>query len=251
VESWRKETLKALAGAHLSVQFGFLPIIADIQAYAKQVRDYENVMKKSKDLSKVEVLKVGYSFPVDTETVTSENNVVTRDWATGNSVGDPGRAYVTQTRFKKSWFEGKYHTFFAPALTQRNSEYAKYADLLLGTELTPEVVWNLAPWSWAVDWFTNVGDIIATTSATIADGLVLHDAFMMSHHRKVTTVVRPGVVLHSTKKIPYWSGGEETTQVTETKKRFRAAPYFGFGSVGDLTNRQISILAALGITTRR
>jgi hypothetical protein len=253
VAMWRTETLKALSNAHLSVQFGWLPIKADIEAYAKQVKEFDDILEAAKSQSQKNVIKVGYTFPTDRTSEYYNDVSLTRDWASGASFGDPGRTHFTRSFFQKVWFEAKYLNYLhiTPFQETALKRAVREADLLLGLELTPEVVWNITPWSWAVDWFSNAGDVIAAASRNLSDGMVMSNGYVMKHYRKEAIAERQGPIKHSTKGVPYWSGGERVMTLQETKRRFRSIPYFGFGTAGGLSNKQLSILAALGISRVR
>jgi hypothetical protein len=105
--------------------------------------------------------------------------------------------------------------------------------------MTPEVLWNLAPWSWAVDWFTNTGDVVRNISEIGSNGLVLRDAYLM-HHAGLVTVdhaTHPDIVGHL-----------ETTRTVEIKLRRESTPYgFGFPFEG-LSLQQKAIITALGLS---
>lgn len=109
--------------------------------------------------------------------------------------------------------------------------------------MTPEVLWELAPWSWAVDWFSNTGDVIHNISTLGYDGLVMEYGYMMTHtqydRRVEATALVNGV-----------SVSARTVSRRETKRRTVATPY-GFG-IDDttLSPRQLAILAALGLSRR-
>jgi hypothetical protein len=121
--------------------------------------------------------------------------------------------------------------------------------------LTPELLWELAPWSWAVDWFTNTGDVINNISQFAGSGLVLRYGYLMEesivtdiyslegHSWKSGLAGRPNTL--SRVKIP------NSVYITHVKQRIRANPY-GFGVTWDaLSAFQLSILAALGISRDR
>jgi hypothetical protein len=124
-----------------------------------------------------------------------------------------------------------------------DATFKHQAKKIFGLQLTPETIWNLAPWSWAVDWFTNVGDVIANLSDWINDGLVMQYGYMMEYkYSKITyTPVGPSM----------FRSGNRPTQVSlvsETKTRRRASP-FGFGLTWNgLSPKQLAIAASLGIT---
>jgi hypothetical protein len=116
---------------------------------------------------------------------------------------------------------------------------------LLGLELTPESLYNLTPWSWAIDWVSSLGSVISNLEDYQRYGLVMPYGYAMEH-----TVVQDTY---------YWVGptslkaGYIPTPIrltTEVKKRVRANP-FGFGLTWSALDRtQQAILAALGLSRR-
>jgi hypothetical protein len=118
------------------------------------------------------------------------------------------------------------------------------AKKILGLSLTPDIVWNLTPWSWAVDWFSNTGDVISNLTDWATDGLVLRYGYVMEHTITSDTYTYSGNtgLIDGNVRVP------PLTLVTETKIRRRANP-FGFGITWDgLSPRQLAITAALGLT---
>ena len=119
---------------------------------------------------------------------------------------------------------------------------ATRASVLLGIELTPEVLWNLTPWSWAADWFANMGDVLSNVSDFANDGLVMHYGYMMETSHVTHTYDLHGHGLN---------GVESPLTLTFEniqKQRIKASP-FGFGLTWEsFTPRQLAILAALGIS---
>jgi hypothetical protein len=118
---------------------------------------------------------------------------------------------------------------------------------VLRSDIDPETLWNLTPWSWAVDWFSSAGDVIHNLNAWSKYGLVLRYGYVMEHTLNETTYTRR----MSTPLLVGQYPSDSTCSAsfcTETKKRYRANP-FGFGvSWEGLNPTQISILGALGIT---
>ena len=113
---------------------------------------------------------------------------------------------------------------------------------MYGLTLTPEVVWNIIPWSWLIDWFTNVGDVIANVDNGIAENLVAKYAYIMGETRYEWV---------ATSTFNCITGGTHAMSHVsnlERKKRGAAEP-FGFGMTKDLlSKRQVSILGALGLS---
>jgi len=118
---------------------------------------------------------------------------------------------------------------------------------LLGADVDPEVLWDLAPWSWAVDWFSSVGDVIHNLSAYSSDGLVLRYGYIMEHSIVRDTYTYSGDL----GLIPRcnFTGRPADLVVTSEKKLRRRSSPFGFGlAMSELTTRQKAILAALGLS---
>jgi hypothetical protein len=124
---------------------------------------------------------------------------------------------------------------------ERNALAAKR---VFGAELTPETLWELTPWSWAIDWFSNAQDVIHNLNAMKIYGLVLRYGYMMEHSiNKVTYSYEaiPGTYVQK-------PDVSDLSFVTETKLRQKANP-FGFGVSWDgLSPLQLAITAALGLS---
>jgi peptidoglycan/xylan/chitin deacetylase (PgdA/CDA1 family) len=154
--------------------------------------------------------------------------------------------YSETTRVVKRYFKGAFTYYLPSDYESRNKveEAAFYLDKILGLQLTPEVLWNLTPWSWAADWVGNFGDVLANVSDYATDGLVLRYGYMMEHSISKVTYTIPD--------IPALGGRTLTqTHFREVKKRVPATP-FGFGLTFDsFSTKQKAILAALGITKVR
>jgi hypothetical protein len=125
------------------------------------------------------------------------------------------------------------------------TRYAREADKLFGTDITPEVLWELTPWSWAIDWFTNAGDVLSNVSDYVKYGLILKYGYIME-----TTMVKD--------TYTYVSYGDGTSTypvdvppliMTSTVKKRRKANPFGFGVAWDgLSPFQLAIAGALGLS---
>lgn len=248
---WKREVrdiLRTASGNFLSYHFAWLPLLADIRRWARQVERSDAIIAEAKSARSKSVIKVGYRFPSDLTSEKSTTTAITRWWASNTSTGDGASATTVSKAESKTWFEAEYVNLMPiePDQYSKSQEFRLRAKHLLGLELTPETLWELAPWSWAVDWATNFGDVLSSVSNTLSDGLVMRDGFVMHHWRREAVMTCQPVRYALNPNITLWSGPGATI-VNETKLRFPSVPYFGFGSVGDLTDRQLSILAALAI----
>jgi len=157
-----------------------------------------------------------------------------------------GKAITIRDTTIERWFSGAF-TYYVPrgfTTKDRMARGVQEAKKLLGVSLTPDVVWNLTPWSWATDWVLNTGDVISNLTDYAIDGLVLKYGYIMEHTVNRDTIsfsgptgftgssVRPSII----------------EVVSETKTRLKATP-FGFGLTWDgFSPRQVAIAIALGLT---
>lgn len=123
------------------------------------------------------------------------------------------------------------------------------ANHLLGLRVTPATLYELTAFSWLIDWFSNLGDIISNASGYLDNGLVLKYGYIM-RHRILTYHFRHdrALIENDDKYGGNLTVSPEFTWTHEFKDRQRAHP-FGFGlKAGELSAYQLSILAALGIS---
>jgi hypothetical protein len=161
-----------------------------------------------------------------------------------SGVFDPGgTVYRTRVTGTRRWFSGAftYHLPYDDSLRKKMSADAVRARGVLNLSLTPETLWNIAPWSWAVDWILPVGDLISNLQDHSSDGLVLKYGYVMEHSYATDTYTYVG---------PGSAHCGVISLTSETKQRHKASP-FGFGiDWNGLSPFQLSIAAALGISRR-
>jgi hypothetical protein len=251
-----KDLEKEVGSEYLNVQFGWVPFVSDIRKAAKSVNKSYEIIRRFRDQSDTDI-RAAYAFPVKESLETVDLGWNPLHYAGGSVGGEspfwvaPNYSYghLTQTTRKREfkWFEGcyTYHLPLGDSWVERFQRYNAEANKLLGTRLTPEVLWNITPWSWFADWFGNVGDVIHNMSAFSQDGLVMKYGYMMEHLLYERTYTSDGANRFDGKS--HFS----VTAVSEQKRREPATPY-GFGLSWDgFTPYQLSILAALGFTRGR
>jgi len=235
---------------YLNAEFAWKPLVNDIADFAEGVITLEDTVEQYlRDVGKV--VRRRYSFPpIETESfstiangvsaVVSPSTLALYDDSTLNQ-GKVTRSRLTTIR---RWFSGAF-TYYLPKDWKDGAEARRsLAQQMLGVDLTPEVLWNLTPWSWATDWFTNIGDVLHNADAIASQGLVLRYGYIMEH-----SIVRDTFQLEGpTGFIPGFTGRPDAyTLISECKLR-RASSPFGFGLSSGLTTRQSSIIAALGMS---
>lgn len=236
-----------LSNGLLVIEFGIKPLVNDGLKFLKSVISLREVIDQYvADSGKI--VRRRYDFPDQvSQSVTQLNTNWTARTGTVSSdllTTTKGKLYRIDKTVRKRWFSGAF-TYYLPDPDKAGGTafYAALARKVYGANLDIETLWNLTPWSWAIDWFTNAGDVASNVSDMATDGLIMRWGYMMEHviHTRTFYVAGP---------TGLW-GNPPASPVTirfEVKRRRKANP-FGFGITMDgLSPRQIAILTALGIS---
>jgi hypothetical protein len=146
----------------------------------------------------------------------------------------------------------KFRTGVRP--TSENNGYVDQALTLLGLKLTPEVIWELTPWSWLIDWFANIGTVLSNVSTLGFTNAILNYAYSTLRYRVTTSYVarRPAQLAPPNYEgVFQWSGNVLFQEKYDMKVRLAASP-FGFSvATPDLSVGQWGILSSLGLARGR
>lgn len=148
---------------------------------------------------------------------------------------------------QKVWLKGAFRYYLPGDRTDWRWK-AWMADRIFGLNPTPSRVYKAIPWSWLVDWFSNVGDILEQVSSKVEERLLADYAYVMcstkaTRKRTSTGVFYPGNSYDI--RVPVTSSVEISV---EHKARIPAG-VFGPGVVdGSLSPTQLGILGALGLS---
>jgi hypothetical protein len=256
-EATRAERRKAIGGEYLNAQFGYRPLADDLAKIASLIVDGDKAIEQyRRDAGKL--VRRSYDFPVETSDEMSEYNwranpFVQPAVSTMYDFTRPdGRVVLQKELYRRRWFKGAFTYVLPPPDSSGLDAIARSvieAKKALGVRLTPAAIWNLTPWSWAADWFSNASDYLENLDAWIIDGQVLRYGYMMEHTLdKYTYHFLPQEGRPYPHKLKVAAMPASLTVVTETKIRRGATPY-GFGLTWDgLTAFQQSILGALGLS---
>lgn len=124
---------------------------------------------------------------------------------------------------------------------------------LLGAKPDISTLWQLTPWSWAIDWVVSGNSYVKNLASALNYSTVMRYGYVMEKTTVTDTYSAGKVVVHPDPTLvtafppPYPRPSPVQLRVT-TKKRIQANP-FGFGVSWDgLSTVQRAIVAALGIT---
>lgn len=254
----KSEAARNLGSEYLNVVFGILPTVDDLYSLAKRVVNFSHIVEQyQRDLGRP--VRRSYSFPTETISYKSMSGTSTQHgiyagYLTG--VNNTGVFYQANTPYvvsqqetvtEKYWFKGSFEYYLDPLFEKLGpaGEAVAMANQVLGFGGSVKTIWELTPWSWLIDWFFGVKDLLSITEKIANDSLVLRYGYLMR-----TSVRSYEVAISGLKPV---SGMNNPTQFTTTtqiveKQRVRSTPY-GFGlNVGQFTGQQWAILAALGLT---
>jgi len=238
-----------LGSEYLNMQFGWAPTISDGSDFINSIRNFDSI-KDQYVRDSGRLVRRTYDFGI-TET-SSVSTAANQAPISLSGIGPTGQQMQTGTltttvrTVTHRWFSGAF-TYYLPAdAFLRNIQIL---DKAYGINPGLDTAWELTPWSWLFDWFSNAGDVIHNLNAFTQGGLTMPWGYVMSD----TTVYTEYSL-----DCAYRDSGNNWRPVTlfsavnkRTRQRQRANP-FGFGLTWDgLSSFQLSILAALGLSRGR
>lgn len=258
IEAWKRRAEgipKMAAGETLNAFFGWLPLVGAIEDTMQSIRDVGTILENYRNASGT-VVSREFNFPWDES---EEETVVGNSRAYYNPSGNVpyfNSTAVPVTRHRKTVVKRRFSGEFTYKANDEHDAFQKLlgyssdADKLFGTTLTPDVLWELTPWSWAIDWFSNASNVIHNIGVFELAGLVMRYGYIMEETSIVDTYSMPSTGLKDLKGPVL--GTVPPVTITKTVKRRREANPFGFGLSWDgLSPTQLAITAALGITRLR
>lgn len=252
IQTWKRRTAiaKAAGSEFLNVEFGWLPLVGEVSQVRDAVRHHRDILNQyHRDEGRN--VRREFEFPVEKSTVTvtgtGHATFPTEGNAFSTAVGVPlsERVLTLETSVRK-WFSGAF-TYGLPSQSDswgRAIGIGSDADKLYGIALTPDVIWELTPWSWAIDWFTNAGDVITNLTNFELAGQIMRYGYMMEEKStRITASLKTCAMKGAETKAGPSSWVEHRSKVR------RPANPFGFGLTGaDLSPTQVLIAAAVGIS---
>lgn len=235
--------------AYLSWHFGWKPFVQDVIKVVHGVRNFDTKMAKIRKENGQWIHRRG----------TLRNTTTRSTSGSGACIYPRSTAYFPSTVMSYDTTTTEYVGFsgcfryYVPGLEDRTYlGRARTYIRAFGLNLTPKLVWNLVPWTWMANWFSNVGQVVGNYSDINEHQLVAKYAYITRRSKtrclaKCTFQTKFRSTYKPTTYDVATNYGEAYTD-SETYTRVGASP-FGF-SVGwdGLNSFQLSILAALGVT---
>lgn len=234
---------------YLAIEFGWKPFVSDLRKWWSSIEKTDQYIAS---LVRKNGKRIRRGGVIGTPTTTSTKQFLSGSYFTptlDTTLVQPFQK-VTTTK-STTWFRGAFR-YYIPGLDSEKWGRAKAYRQMWDLEVGPEQLYELMPWSWLIDWFSNLGHVVGNYTASLEDNVVADYAYIMQHN--VTEI-------HQSQRfaVKHYDGRSwvnhpaYTSAITtiETKCRGAANPYgFNF-SWPSLTWRQKSILSALGISRLR
>lgn len=242
--------LRDIGSYYLALKFGWEPLLADIRKLynlqqvvdkrikqllrdnGKPVRRRVQLYSDTQELAKLTTQSYGIWLPSFVTYMYRKEPVST----------------LTSTLNDKVWASAQFRYWLPPG--PRDLRWtSKLKSELMGLTPTPATIYNLIPWTWLIDWFTNAGDVIENLTVSIADRCAADYFYLMREKSRVqnrwaTFFARDfngrAVDLHGGSQVAYLS-----------RSRTKGDPFGLNTNQNTLTGMQWSILGALGLSRLR
>jgi len=278
----RRSSLTKAAGSEwLNYSFGITPIVSDIIGVMHVMRDADAMVKQWQRNNGEKVrrrrtwegsstrtrydgslLDANSTYGTWLSKLTSSNEV----GGTSTSIGGGGQSgYLesyTQEKIQFSFAASfQYHlenlmpdipepfySWFYGGYSDKQLEEIILYQHLVGldqqTASSAETYWNVLPFSWLLDWFVNIGDLVSNITTIRDHGVLLDYGYISATQERTFTSVYSQV--NSSESIL------GTSSISGYRcRRIRATP-FGFGTTfNGLNPYQSSILASLATSMKR
>lgn len=247
---------KRVADDFLNVNFGWIPFVSDLrrlrQVYENQGQYISRITRENglwhkrkwvhDESESTTVVGSGTGYAV------IPSGPLIDKMCVADGLGRKAYWQMVLNVKKRVWSEGSFK-YYRPEFDDTQSGYhsaynqvSRYLTLY-GLRISPSTVYNATPWSWLVDWASNVGDHVDRVTDWGVDGIVARYMYLMTHFERR---------LELTQVINFRGGpiAMTWTRLIESKQRQEAGTPYGFGLASGLSARQIAILAALGLSRK-
>jgi hypothetical protein len=235
-----------MSGEYLNYQLGISPAVGAFSDLKEAMASSEKTISQlHRDSGKP--IRRQYRFPTELH--------VQEEWGYGFPVSDVplnvyqmenGSIRTVTTTSTEVWFSGAF-TYYLPKEVGFQRTLTEL-DRVYGIKPGVDTAWELIPFSFVADYFSNAGEVLSNLNSFSSDGLVMLYGYVMA---KQVVTKRYTWIGRLRKDWGDWSTHIVSMESKRTTMQRKAANPFGFGVLdSDLSLRQLSILAALGINRR-
>lgn len=154
-----------VAGGYLAYSFGWAPLVSDLLSLfdlSKKIEDRKAYFRKLESGTRVK-------RQLGTITVRNTPNFITDSAAHAGSseAAVYYRGLLKLEETQKWWFTA--NAKLRVPLNMSNADlHSLSRRQILGLRINPADLWDAIPWSWLIDYFTNIGDILEATRGMVS-----------------------------------------------------------------------------------
>jgi hypothetical protein len=232
---------RGAGGSYLGYEFGIKPMISDLKdLFNAQSKVQRKLDQLARDNGK-SVRRNGV--------IHSEQNVTDQAFSSWSfnivpALIGPAKPVYTRTRSRRVWATMRFR-YWIPDLGSPQWKRRAIQEMY-GLRPNLSLLYELTPWSWLIDWFSNTGDVISNMTENSAENLVTEYNTVQCHSHQFDHFMVTGTTKTSATGVAGFSVSTKTGW--ESKQRVLGSP-FGLGLADTpLSVRQLAILGALGLT---
>lgn len=255
----RAQTMKGLGSDYLNLEFGWKPLISDLQGLAESLLQASfglfrpmgaNHRRRDRDeiitFSREDFTSGNMQCLVGRHASLSQYNPYSTTSTGFHATGAVAQGSQVNRSSVKQWVEGEF--VYIPKAGFDPKNFLDRFETLASVDLTPAVLWELSPWSWLVDWAGQIGSSLSAMEAGLSNRVLSTYFYGMEDTTASTT---QGLIVTGNQSGVSWTGPRNLTSkiVRRRRRRIRANPFGYTGSSSTtLTGSQMAILGALGLT---
>lgn len=236
-----KRIVKGAAKENLRYEFAIKPAVGDFIKLLEFKKAHDQQMKLLSKLRQGSVVRKAFIAAGTAESYSG--SVITVHSAPSEFICSVTRGW-TRTSVQR-WG----YVSWTPNIPEFNKLIGSEADatfqakkILLGLTIDASTAWELLPWSWLADWFSNMGDWIASKRSLIPVSAG-YPSICTTYRTTVEWIPRPNQWCSNL------TSGYQTSLVT--KVRDKASASLPSANLPLLTGRQIGILTSLAVSRFR
>nr|UJQ85558.1 MAG: hypothetical protein 1 [Leviviridae sp.] len=220
---------KDTPGGYLAYQFGWAPLLGDLAKLAdfgKLMQNAQNSLTNAANGARVS-RKIGNK--------SSPGSAGTQSYALGSD-GNYVLGWAEESSVE-AWTTARVH-LVEPLPLPVYDRQMLILRTALGLNASAATIWEAIPWSWLIDYFTNIGALMEARRGYTR-------WYFKDMHVMVTSTYRKSIMttLNQVRTMSY-SGGE-MSHIRKERSYVGANPNVGLGLAPMLSLRQVSILGAL------
>jgi len=242
---------------YLNVQFGWIPLLSDVRKIATAlavatfaITGKQATTHRRRDMTEKDETITSSSQFVAAFARISDSQFATTGSSLQTSTEMPWSPWVSQRHTIKYSFEAEF-----VRLPEGQKDYSSYLvklDELMRWDITPMDLWQLAPWSWLVDWFFDIGGQLDAWNATTSNRILSSYAYGMREETLETTVLLSDIRKNRETHTYFGPSTYFSRYKAEHKQRLKANPFgYVLNPMQQLSAGQLAILGALGLTKAR